>query len=152
SPLSAHPDFDDPRRANAGERGVPGSPRPSPESKRRGDATRGHQQAGPHGGRQWTAGPTGIRKKELKQMNWLKETLYVTLATWAIDGAIDHWAFGHQHSAYHLASLISALAVGGMFFLWRYRERQYHREMHAFELRRRARQHTMSNKLQVIAI
>src|SRR5262245_49150264 len=85
-------------------------------------------------------------------MNWLKETLFVTLATWAIDGAIDHWAFGHQHSAYHLASLISALAVGGMFFLWRYRERQYHREMHAFELRRRARQHTMSNKLQVIAI
>jgi hypothetical protein len=84
--------------------------------------------------------------------HWLKETLFVTLATWVIDCAIDHWAFGHQHSAYHLASLMSALAVGGMFFLWRFRERQYHREIHAFELRRRARQHTLSNKLQVIAV
>ena len=39
-----------------------------------------------------------------------------------------------------------------MFFLWRYRERQHYREMHAFELQRRARRHTISNKLQVIAI
>jgi hypothetical protein len=30
----------------------------------------------------------------------LKETLFVMLATWAIDGAVDHWTFGHQHSAY----------------------------------------------------
>ena len=39
-----------------------------------------------------------------------------------------------------------------MFFLWRYRERQHYREMHAFELQRRARRHTISNKLQVIAM
>jgi hypothetical protein len=37
---------------------------------------------------------------------WLKETLFVMLATWAIDGAVDHWAFGHQHSAYDLSTMI----------------------------------------------
>jgi hypothetical protein len=82
---------------------------------------------------------------------WLYEVAFVTAATWAIDASVDHWMFGHHHSAYHISSLVSGLAVGAMFFLWRYRERQYHREMHAFELQRRARQHTISNKLQVIA-
>jgi hypothetical protein len=82
---------------------------------------------------------------------WLYEVGFVTAATWAIDAAVDHWVFGHQHSAYHAASLVSGVAVGAMFFLWRYRERQHYREMHAFELQRRARRHTMSNKLQVIA-
>ena len=83
---------------------------------------------------------------------WLYEIGFVTAATWAIDAAVDHWAFGHHHSAYHAASLLTGLSVGAMFFLWRYRERQHYREMHAFELQRRARQHTISNKLHVIAL
>jgi hypothetical protein len=82
----------------------------------------------------------------------LPEAVFVTAATWAIDAAVDHWVFAHQHSVYHVASLVTALSVGAMCLLWRYRERQYHREMHAFELRRRARQHTLANKLNVISL
>jgi hypothetical protein len=80
------------------------------------------------------------------------EAAFVTAATWAIDAAVDHWVFGHVHSNYHIASLVTALAAGVMCLLWRYREWQYHREMHAFELRRRARQHTVANKLNVISL
>jgi hypothetical protein len=82
----------------------------------------------------------------------LIEAVFVTGATWAVDAAVDHWIFAHQHSVYHVASFVTAVSVGAMCLLWRHRERQYHREMHAFKLRRRARQHTLANKLNVISL
>jgi len=78
-------------------------------------------------------------------------TAVVFCVSWATEAEINRLAFG-KAAPYHLASLFSAVIVGALFFVWRYRERHHYKLLRQFETERRRRIHLIRNKLNVIAL